>query len=331
MNPAEDLGNLPADLTQSEITAELSDPELSGDLFNSVNPPLTGKEGRVTAVVAKARCIATENQARKNLEHSTGRRTSDTVIRILLDSGSDGDLLFHEKGTVRHFPYLTRQVPKSWHTSNGSFLTKGRSKVNLKFFEYSNSKEYLVTPDVVEYDRNKMTKPVFDLILGCETMKELGIVLDFRTKEITIDEVILPMRDINSLTNSTMDKAWAVNNSMAHEPHSTQEATQRVVQILDAKYEKADLQSVVSTNCTHLSLQDQNKLLELLTEFEELFDGTLCDWKTEPVSFELKEGAKPYHGRPYPVPKSCKETTIKELNRLCDLGVLEFQPDSEWA
>eukprot|EP00804_Cyclotella_cryptica_P021312 CCRYP_001568-RA/>CCRYP_001568-RA protein AED:0.37 eAED:0.39 QI:0/0/0/1/0/0/2/0/394 len=118
---------------------------------------------------------------------------------------------------------------------------------------------------------------------------------------------------------------------MAHEPSSTQEATQRVVHILDAKYEKADLQSVVSTNCTHLSLQDQNKLLELLTEFEELFDGTLGDWNTEPVSLELKEGAKPYHGRPFPVPKMHKETIIKELNRLCELGVLEFQPASEWA
>ena len=78
-----------------------------------------------------------------------------------------------------HFPYLTRQVPNSWCTSNGSFLTKGRSKVCLKFFEYSNSKEFLVTPDVVEYDKKKMTKPVYDLILGCQTMKELGIVLDF--------------------------------------------------------------------------------------------------------------------------------------------------------
>eukprot|EP00804_Cyclotella_cryptica_P025220 CCRYP_010332-RA/>CCRYP_010332-RA protein AED:0.45 eAED:0.45 QI:0/-1/0/1/-1/1/1/0/111 len=87
-----------------------------------------------------------------------------------------------------------------------------------------------------------------------------------------------------------MDKAWAVNNSMAHEPSSTRDATQQVVHILDAKYEKADLQSVVSTNCTHLSLQDQNKLLELLTEFEELFDGTLGDWKTDPVSLQLREG-----------------------------------------
>ena len=31
------------------------------------------------------------------------------------------------------------------------------------------------------------------------------------------------------------------------------------------------------------------------------------------------------------VPKSRKETTMKELNRLCELGVLEFQPTSEWA
>jgi hypothetical protein len=53
------------------------------------------------------------------------------------------------------FPYLTRQVLNSWHTSNASFLAKRRSKVSLKISEYSNSKEYLVTPDVVEYDKNK--------------------------------------------------------------------------------------------------------------------------------------------------------------------------------
>eukprot|EP00804_Cyclotella_cryptica_P020334 CCRYP_014060-RA/>CCRYP_014060-RA protein AED:0.31 eAED:0.31 QI:0/-1/0/1/-1/1/1/0/510 len=128
-----------------------------------------------------------------------------------------------------------------------------------------------------------------------------------------------------------MEKAWAVNNSLAHEPSSTQEATKRVVHILDAKYEKADLQSVVCTNCTHLSVQDQNKLLELLTEYEELFDGTLGDWNTDPVSLELMEGAKPYHGQPFPMPKIHEEIIIKELNRLCGLGVLEFQTASEWA
>jgi hypothetical protein len=89
---------------------------------------------------------------------------------------------------------------------------------------------------------------------------------------------------------------------------------------LDANYEQADLQAVVDATEPHLSFWDENKLLELLKEFEELFDRTLGDWKTEPVSFELKEGAKPYHSRTYPVPNICKRTIVKELNRLCELG-----------
>ena len=48
-----------------------------------------------------------------------------------------------------------------------------------------------------EYDQ-KMGKPVFDLIIGCNSMENLGIVLDFKARSITIDEIILPMRNINS-------------------------------------------------------------------------------------------------------------------------------------
>jgi hypothetical protein len=44
-----------------------------------------------------------------------------------------------------------------------------------------------------------MTTPGFDLILGGNTLKELRIVLDFWTKEITLDMISLPMRDINKL------------------------------------------------------------------------------------------------------------------------------------
>jgi len=123
---------------------------------------------------------------------------------------------------------------------------------------------------------------VFDLILGCQTMKELGIVLDFRTKEITIDHFIFPMRDINSLTFSALDKAWAVNNRMVHKLLSMHEVIERVVNIPDVNYEKADLQSVVSTIYSHLRLQDQHKLLELHTEFEELVMEHLVIGKQTP-------------------------------------------------
>ncbi len=70
-------------------------------------------------------------------------------------------------------------MPKSWHTPNGCFHTKGRGKVILKFIKYSNSKEYTVNHDVVEYDGKKLSKPAFDLILGVKTIRELGIVLNF--------------------------------------------------------------------------------------------------------------------------------------------------------
>jgi hypothetical protein len=73
--------------------------------------------------------------------------------------------MIHEKGTPMHFPYSTSQMPTSWHTPIGNFPTEGRSKVNITFFEYSNSNEYLVTPDSVEYNKKKMTKPMYDLVL----------------------------------------------------------------------------------------------------------------------------------------------------------------------
>jgi hypothetical protein len=74
------------------------------------------------------------------------------------------------------------------------------------------------------------------------------------------------------------------------EPQSTQDATKRVTWILDTKYQKADLQAIVRDNCKHLRANQQKKLLQLLKKYKLLFDGTLVDSKTKPVSFQLKEG-----------------------------------------
>ena len=101
---------------------------------------------------------------------------------------------------------------------------------------------------------------------------------------------------------------------------------------LDAKYEKTNIPELITNDCTHLNPEEQMKLLEILIEFEDLFNGTLSDWNTEePVSFEMKEGVKPYHGRAFPIQKVHKETIPKEIKRLIELGVLEWQPASEWA
>ena len=119
---------------------------------------------------------ATESSSKRPQISLTSRPSNK--IRVLLDTGSNGDLFFHEKGKPKPVPYLTRQVPKSWHTSNGTFHMHGRGKLRIKFLDYSASREYLVQPDIVEYDGTTMSKPGFDLILGTNALKELGIVLN---------------------------------------------------------------------------------------------------------------------------------------------------------
>jgi hypothetical protein len=73
---------------------------------------------KVTYTVAELLPVA-ENQSkpgfkrRSTWSHQSNKSQSKKVIKVMMDSGSDGDLLFHEKGTFKHFSYLTRQVLQS--------------------------------------------------------------------------------------------------------------------------------------------------------------------------------------------------------------------------
>jgi hypothetical protein len=78
--------------------------------------------------------VAVAKYSQTHPHKTSNKATKEKLIQVLLDSGSDGDLLFHEKGRPKHFSYLTRQVPCSWYTSNGVFQTKGRGKLPIKLF-----------------------------------------------------------------------------------------------------------------------------------------------------------------------------------------------------
>ncbi len=188
---------------------------------------------------------------------------------------------------------MKRAVPESWNTSNGICRTKKVGEVDLSFVKYSASKKVHLHPDIVEYSKGEPL-PLYNLIIGKQTLHDIGAVLDFKEKTITIDDVLLPMRNINNLQlKHSVSGALRIDSSFAQEPTSTCNATKRVIEILDAKYNKADLPSIVKNNFTHLSPLHYDSPLVLLLSFKELFDGMLGDWNLPPISFELKEGAKP--------------------------------------
>jgi hypothetical protein len=204
-------------------------------------------------------------------------------------------------------------VPQSWGTSNGTFVTYKVCNIEISFVEYLASKKVRLQLDIVEYSQGDPA-PMCDLIIGKQTMNNLGRKLDFQVKTIKIDEILLPMRNITNLQlKPRITRALRENTCFAREPISTRSTMKHLVKILDAKYEKADLPAIIRVDCSHLTASNREKLLSVLLKFEPLFDGTLGDWKIPPVSFELKEGMKPYHGRPYPIPHKHKAVLMKEI------------------
>jgi hypothetical protein len=193
------------------------------------------------------------------------------------------------------------------------------------------SKKVCLQLDIVECSPGDQAQ-MYDLIIGKQTMHDLGVKFDFQEKAITIDEILLPMRNITNLQlKPRIIRALRENTCFAQEPISTHSATKRMVKILEAKYNKADLPAIIRENCSRLTASNREKLLSVLLRFEPLFDGTVGDWKIPPVSFELKGGMQPYHCMPYPIPHKHKSVLIKEIKRLCNIGVLEWQPSSRWA
>jgi hypothetical protein len=164
-----------------------------------------------------------------------------------------------------------RVVPQLWGTSNGTFITDKVGDIEIYFVEYLASKKVRLQPDIIEYSLGDQA-PMYDLIIGKQTMHDLGAKLYFKEKTIQIDEILLPMRNITNLQlKPSITRALRQNTCLAQEPISTCSTTKRVVKFLYAKYEKADLPAIVRENCSHLKASDREKLLSVLLKFKVAF------------------------------------------------------------
>ncbi len=87
---------------------------------------------------AKSHQIGLDEPAK---DASEGLIVKKKTVRVLLDTGSSGDLLFIRKGSQKFIPYTKRAAPQSWGTSNnGTFQTKKVGDIDISFAEYSMSK-----------------------------------------------------------------------------------------------------------------------------------------------------------------------------------------------
>ena len=131
----------------------------------------------------------------------------------------------------------------------------------------------------------------------------------------------------NSIINSQIplkaSDAQPTETYQIKDSAAVEDATERLRNILDAKYEAANLQEVCKGS-THLSKDEQQKLYALLPRYESLFVGTLRTWEEgSGYNIKLKPDAQPCHARAFPIPRVHLET-LKHGNRttMRTLGVL---------
>jgi hypothetical protein len=160
------------------------------------------------------------------------------------------------------------------------------------------------------------------MIIGHDLMSQLGIILDFDKQIMTWDESTIKMKEYEDL----LDINSPINESYWHEEiYESQaliEASSHLKKILDMKYEPADLNKI-ARNCDYLTDDKQMQLLSLLHKYQHLFNHLLGTWNAKPYNIELKPDAKPYHSRPFPVPKIHEATLKIELECLTKAGVLK--------
>ena len=108
------------------------------------------------------------------------------VLKVLLDSGSDGDLFFVQKRRSSIIRLKKRISYQKWRTSNVTFMTRSVGNLDLKFPEFSKSKMTSFQANVVEVPKTAAA-PICDLILGIKSLANIGAILVFAESTITIN------------------------------------------------------------------------------------------------------------------------------------------------
>ena len=184
---------------------------------------------------------------------------------MLLDSGASSSIA-HE----RLFKRLNTYVDNStvWNTMTGTLSISKRGSINIKMPEFNETATIKIDCHVTTDKSN------YDIIIGRDTLQELGITLDFSNGTVTWNNSTISMK----LPNCNLTEHYFIND-----PSNVEEASDRMKRILDTKYERANLYLLVR-DATYLSEYEQNTLLKLLKKYESLFDGTLDKWIGRPYN-----------------------------------------------
>lgn len=139
-----------------------------------------------------------------------------------------------------------------YHTVGGvTDSSKQTDKLTFSFPELNETRKIAKSFYILD-----MTSKRYDLIIGRNFMADIGLDVLASNQTITWDDAAIPWMNID---NTTKDACFYDGKAMK----SQEKYLKSLNNILEAKYQRADLETIVAA-MTYLSVKQKKKLLKLL-------------------------------------------------------------------
>jgi hypothetical protein len=160
-------------------------------------------------------------------------------------------------------------------------------------------------PWIFHADDQSKSSNMYDMIIGIDLLTELGMVLNFQDKIVSLDTGTIPVREYGNLkTLKLLTDIYLT----ANEPKLLEVEFTRSAKILNVEYKPATVLQEIIDTCNNLNQKEKLQLLQLLPKYEHLFDGTFGEFNMNPIRLQLeKNECKPVYARPYTVPSSVEQ------------------------
>ena len=215
----------------------------------------------------------------------TGKKKTkikNKILKALVDTGASESIMTLK--AAKGLPLSNSKETKRWSTAAGNLNTSAKTKrIEISLPELQANRKIKKSFHVVGLDLTN-----YDMIIGRDLITSLQ--LDIRGSDMSIkwDDAAIPWRNIDS----TVEDIYLAEDRQSSQP--IEQEMQRMTDILDAKYKKANL-SEITQKADHLTNSEQKSLLQLLRKYEDLFDGTLGTFTGTPYDIKLKDNVEPHH------------------------------------
>ena len=122
----------------------------------------------------------------------------------------------------------------------------------------------------------------YDMILGGDFLEKIGMNLLYQSLEIEWLGNVMPMETINK-PDQAVSCVEQHLSQLEIDDMGLEIDIYLAAPILDAKYEKLDIPSFVTTHCSHLTASQQKDLQALIFKHSKLFDGMLGRYPGTPM------------------------------------------------